>query len=88
VLADLIEARLVTADEDAVEITHETLLTAWPRLRQWLTDDRAGLRIHHDLTDAARAWQDEGHDASRLYRGTRLAVARAGYGQMPGPKGR
>ena len=76
VLADLIDARLVTADADTVEITHETLLTAWPRLRQWLTEDRAGLRIHRDLTDAARDWQHEGRDPGRLFRGTRLAVAR------------
>ena len=76
VLADLIDARLVTADADTVEITHETLLTAWPRLRQWLTEDRAGLRIHRDLTDAARDWQREGRDPGRLFRGTRLAVAR------------
>ena len=76
VLADLIDARLVTADADTMEITHETLLTAWPRLRQWLTEDRAGLRIHRDLTDAARDWQHEGRDPGRLFRGTRLAVAR------------
>jgi WD40 repeat protein len=76
VLADLIDARLVTADEDTAEITHETLLTAWPRLRQWLTDDRAGLRIHRDLTDAARDWQREGRDPGRLFRGARLVVAR------------
>jgi hypothetical protein len=31
VLAYLIDARLVTADMNTVEITHETLLTAWPR---------------------------------------------------------
>jgi hypothetical protein len=76
VLAELIDARLVTAGKDTVEITHETLLTAWPRLRRWLTDDRAGLRIHRDLTDAARDWQHEGRDPGRLFRGTRLAVAR------------
>ena len=76
VLADLIDARLVTAHADTVEITHETLLTAWPRLRRWLTEDRVGLRIHRDLTDAARDWHHEGRDSSRLLRGTRLAVAR------------
>ncbi len=76
VLDDLIDARLVTADADTVEITHETLLTAWPRLRQWLTEDRAGLRIHSDLTDAAHDWQHAGRDPGRLFRGTRLAVAR------------
>jgi WD domain, G-beta repeat len=76
VLTKLIDARLLTADADTVEITHETLLTAWPRLRQWLTDDREGLRIHRDLTDAARGWKHEHRDPSRLFRGTRLAVVR------------
>jgi hypothetical protein len=75
VLADLIDARLVTADADTVEITHETLLTAWPRLRRWLTEDREGLRIHRDLTDAARDWQHEGRDPSHMFRGARLAGA-------------
>jgi WD40 repeat protein len=76
VLDDMIDARLVTADADTVEITHETLLTAWPRLRRWLTEDRAGLRIHQDLTEAAHDWQETGRDPSHLFRGTRLAVAR------------
>ena len=76
VLDGLIKARLVTVGADTVEITHETLLTAWPRLRQWLTEDRAGLRIHRDLTDAARDWERERRDPGRLWRGTRLAVAR------------
>lgn len=74
-LGDLIDARLITADEETVEITHETLPTAWPRLRQWLTEDGAALRIHRDLTDAVRDWQREGRDHSRLFRGARLAAA-------------
>jgi WD40 repeat protein len=76
VLADLIGARLVTADGEAVEITHETLLTAWPRLQQWLAEDREALLIRRDLTDATRDWKQEGRDPSHLFRGTRLAVAR------------
>jgi WD40 repeat protein len=75
-LADMIAARLITADAAAAEITHETLLTAWPRLRRWLIEDRAGLRIHRDLTDAAQQWQREGRDPGHLFRGTRLTVAR------------
>ena len=87
VLADLIDARLVTADADIIEITHETLLTAWPRLRQWLTDDRQSLRIHRDLTDAARDWQAQGCDSSHLFRGTRLAVVqRMGRRSWSGPE--
>ncbi len=81
VLTDLVQARLLTADtdtdgSDTVEISHEALLSAWPRLREWLNQDRAGQRIRRDLTDAAHAWQAQGREPSRLFGGTRLAVAR------------
>jgi WD40 repeat protein len=81
VLTELIQARLLTADTGAdgtetIEISHEALLSAWPRLREWLSQDRAGQRIHRDLTDAARAWQAQRREPSHLFGGTRLAVAR------------
>jgi hypothetical protein len=68
-------ARLITADEDAAEITHEALLRAWPRLRGWIDADRAGLYVHQQLTDAAQRWDREGRPTSALYRDTALAVA-------------
>ncbi|MGH3847115.1 MAG: protein kinase domain-containing protein, partial [Pseudonocardiaceae bacterium] len=46
VLQILGQARLLSFDTDrdvgSVEITHEALLNAWPRLRQWIDTDRAG----------------------------------------------
>lgn len=75
VLDALARARLVALDTDTVELTHEALLTAWPRLRRWIDEDRAGLLIHQQLIDAASAWQREGHDTAHLYRGSRLAAA-------------
>jgi hypothetical protein len=71
----LAAARLVTMDRDTVEVTHEALLGAWPRLRDWLRDDRDALRIHRQLTDAARIWTGLDRDPSALYQGTRLAAA-------------
>jgi conflict system STAND superfamily ATPase/WD40 domain-containing protein len=68
-------ARLITADEDAAEITHEALLRAWPRLRGWIDADRAGHYVHQQLTDAAQRWDRDGRPASALYRDTALAVA-------------
>ncbi|MGW1907987.1 nSTAND1 domain-containing NTPase [Streptomyces cinnamoneus] len=68
-------ARLLIVDAEHVEIAHEVLLHAWPRLRRWIDDDRAGLRTRQSLAEAAAAWQDEGHDPSLLYRGPRLAAA-------------
>ncbi|MFD9333401.1 XRE family transcriptional regulator [Streptomyces sp. NPDC060028] len=76
VLARAAALRLLTLDQGRVELTHEALIRAWPRLRGWLSDDRERLRLHRRLSDAARAWEDVGRDAGALYRGTRLALAR------------
>jgi WD40 repeat protein len=75
VLARFTQARLVTADEDGVEITHEAFLTAWPRLTAWITEDRAGLRLHRQLGEDARAWSQEDRDPGSLYRGAKLSAA-------------
>jgi WD40 repeat protein len=76
VLARLIDARLITADQDGVEISHEALLYAWPRLTQWLAEDRQGLLLHQQLAEATAQWTASGQDESLLYRGARLAAAR------------
>ena len=56
-----------------VEVAHEALIREWPTLREWLDEDREGLRIHRDLTEAALKWQKLKRDPGALYRGTRLA---------------
>ncbi|WP_413755126.1 helix-turn-helix domain-containing protein [Streptomyces sp. MMBL 11-3] len=75
VVSAFVGARLLTANADSVEITHEALLSAWPRLRDWIDTDRAGLRRHQRLVEAAEVWQAGGYDAALLYRGTQLALA-------------
>ncbi|MEU6033884.1 hypothetical protein ABZ801_00585 [Actinomadura sp. NPDC047616] len=75
VLDALARARLVTLDADTVEITHEALLDAWPRLRRWRDEDRADLLTHQRLAEAALAWDRENRDPGLLYRGSRLAAA-------------
>ena len=71
----LAEARLVTLGEGTAEVAHEVLIRQWPTLRAWLEEDRAGLRLHRRLGNAARLWDAGGREAGDLYRGTRLAVA-------------
>jgi WD40 repeat protein/DNA-binding SARP family transcriptional activator len=71
----LVDARLVTSDEEVLEITHEALARAWPRLRGWLDDDVEGQRIRHHLSGAADAWETLGRPDSELYRGVRLTRA-------------
>ncbi|MFF8267219.1 helix-turn-helix domain-containing protein [Streptomyces sp. NPDC016562] len=79
-----VRARLITTDSDTVEITHEALLHAWPRLRGWIDADRAGLLIHQQLAHAAAEWEREGRDPSALYRGTRLDNARSWADELDG----
>ncbi|MBF9131968.1 helix-turn-helix domain-containing protein [Plantactinospora sp. S1510] len=75
VLDRYISRRLITADTDTVEISHEALLTAWPTLRAWLDTDRAGRVVGQRLSTSALNWRREGDDPAALYRGARLAAA-------------
>ncbi|HET7276674.1 MAG TPA: BTAD domain-containing putative transcriptional regulator [Dermatophilaceae bacterium] len=75
VLERLVGARLVSSDDQAVEIAHESLALAWPRLRSWLDDDIDGLRIMRHLAIAADSWAAMGRPDSELYRGARQASA-------------
>ncbi|MER6999336.1 helix-turn-helix domain-containing protein [Streptomyces sp. NPDC000410] len=79
-----VRARLITMDSDTVEITHEALLHAWPRLHGWIHADRAGLLIHQQLAHAAGEWEREGRDPSVLYRGTRLDTVRSWADELDG----
>ncbi len=71
----LVRSRLVTSDDGVVEIAHEALARAWPRLRGWLEDDIEGQRILHHISATAEAWDSLGRPPSELYRGVRLAQA-------------
>lgn len=76
VLDLFIERRLITTGittgTDEVEIAHEALLFAWPRLRGWIEADREGRPVRDQIGADARIWQDSGHEPSNLYRGARL----------------
>ena len=72
----MVTARLVTSDADMIELAHEAVVRAWPRLRGWLEDDLEGQRTRHRLTQAAEDWARSGFQDSDVYRGTRLAATR------------
>lgn len=75
VLEHLARARLLILHEDVVEIAHEALLVSWPRLRDWIEEDRERLRVQRGLTEAATIWEGHDRDPGALYRGMRLAAA-------------
>ncbi|MFF5495897.1 AAA family ATPase [Streptomyces aquilus] len=75
-LEALVRARLVTLDAETVEITHEALLHAWPRLREWIEEDRSGNLLRQRLEEDGRSWEASERDSALLYRGSRLEQAR------------
>ena len=83
-------ARLLSFDRDpitrepTVEVAHEALLRAWPRLQAWLEEDRDELRVLRHLTEAARAWDVGGRDPGDLYRGGRLEATEELSATRPG----
>ncbi|MGB5758312.1 MAG: AAA family ATPase, partial [Acidimicrobiales bacterium] len=76
------DARLITFDheprtrEATVELAHEALIGAWPRLQAWIDEDRDALRLGRHLAAAASDWDRAGRPESDLYRGGRLDAAR------------
>src|SRR6476661_6721858 len=52
----LVAARLLSSDNQSIEIAHEALAREWPRLRAWLDEDVEGQRILRHLTMAADSW--------------------------------
>jgi hypothetical protein len=75
VLARFARAELLVRDGDTMSLTNAALLRAWPRLRQWIDADRAGLRVQRQLSEAARLWDENGRRTGDLYQGTTLEAA-------------
>jgi DNA-binding SARP family transcriptional activator/WD40 repeat protein len=72
VLDTLAQARLLTVDDSDVQLAHEALARAWPRLRAWLDEDRDSQRILLHLSASAGGWLALGRADEELYRGARL----------------
>ncbi len=95
ILAALIDARLLTSyDADSaeagpsagrrVEIVHESLLRAWPRLVRWQTQDADGALLRDHLRQAARLWRERGKAEDLLWTGASYLDFRAWRGRYPG----
>jgi eukaryotic-like serine/threonine-protein kinase len=80
VLGALIDARLLTSYEvegaegqpslHRVEIVHESLVKAWPRLVRWQAQDEEGAVLRDQLKQAAHLWGEKGRTSHLLWTGT------------------
>jgi WD40 repeat protein/tRNA A-37 threonylcarbamoyl transferase component Bud32 len=76
VIEKLVAARLLVASDDepgeTIEIVHEALLGAWPRLVAWRREDVDGARLRESLRAAARPWDERGRPSGMLWSGDAL----------------
>jgi DNA-binding winged helix-turn-helix (wHTH) protein/WD40 repeat protein len=79
VLGRLIDSRLLTSFEEEttegdsrrrVEVVHETLLSSWPRLVGWQTQDADSARLRDELRQAARTWREHDRSGDLLWAGS------------------
>ncbi len=94
VLRRLIDARLLTSFEEEsvedaashhrVEVVHESLLTSWPRLVGWQTQDVDAARIRDELRQAARTWDDHDRTNDLLWTGAAYREFRLWHDRYPG----
>lgn len=79
----LAAARLLTVDDEAVEVAHEALIQSWPRLRSWIDDNRESLQTRRRIGIAASDWIAQQRSDDLLYRGTQLAGALEWFAAHP-----
>ncbi|MHC4933895.1 MAG: nSTAND1 domain-containing NTPase, partial [Planctomycetota bacterium] len=79
VLRRLVDSRLLTSFEEEeiegdgrrrVEVVHESLLTSWPRLVRWQTQDADAAQLRDELRQAARTWDDHDRTNDLLWTGS------------------
>ena len=63
-IAQFVSARLLTADrsddgQPVIRVAHEALLRHWPRLKNWIEENRDFLRLRARIENAALIWDEE-----------------------------
>jgi WD40 repeat protein/serine/threonine protein kinase len=89
VIEKLVTARLLVSSEgptggEQIEITHEALIEAWPRLVAWRSEDAEGTRLRDQLRATARQWDERKRPSGLLWRGDALAEYRLWRSRYPG----
>ncbi len=62
------DAAATPGSTDQIEVVHEALLGAWPRLVRWRSEDAEGARLRDQLRQAAQQWAARGKPRGLLWR--------------------
>ena len=77
-------ARLLTISDTEVWISHDALIAHWPRLGEWIEEDRSRLRAMERLQQAAGSWEEQGRPDALLLPVNRLPVFQAAVQESGG----
>jgi len=97
VVDQLVSARLLVSKSDdhgagaTVELVHESLISAWPQLRQWVEAGREHTAFLAQVRQAAQQWESRGCPPGLLWSGDAAGEARrfmARVGNTLGPRER
>jgi hypothetical protein len=61
---------VTSTSRQRIEIVHESLLRAWPRLVRWQAQDEEGAVLRDQLKQAARLWEEKSRPDDLLWTGT------------------
>ncbi|UTM38207.1 WD40 repeat domain-containing protein [Rhodococcus sp. D-6] len=74
VLDHFVSARVLVVDADYVELIHDAVIDAWPRLKSWIQQDRAGAALRQQIEADASTWLGSGRNRELLYQRGRMDV--------------
>lgn len=93
VVDHFVNARVLVADGDAVELIHDAVIYTWPRLKAWIQEDRSYSALRQQIETDAVHWEDADRNNSLLYHRGRLdllaehADKQSDHGSPGGPTG-
>ena len=76
ILDDLITARLLSSDDDYIDIIHESLIANWDKIKSAISGERQRLQQRARFEHALQEWIDNDLSDEYLLVGIRLAEAR------------
>lgn len=71
-------------DETAIDISHESLIRQWKRLRHWAEDEALNQELYRQIAEGSRIWVGKKRDESYLFTGKRVLEADEWANNNPG----
>ncbi|WP_157554810.1 ATP-binding protein [Nocardia crassostreae] len=80
VIDRLVAARLAIVHDDEIELLHDAIPRAWPRMAEWVSAERELAPARHRIEEDARGWYAAGKPDAMLYGAKRLEPAESALG--------